>query len=87
MINGQLKSSTTDDGLAPGHDYERSDTKPSLPAREHNLDEFDGLIGIERKATEEQEPNINHTLPEERDNGVTATLEEVSKIIHQNEVQ
>ncbi|KAJ0332441.1 hypothetical protein COL5a_002157 [Colletotrichum fioriniae] len=56
--------------------YYPVDTKPSLPAREHNLDEFDGLIGIERKATEEQEPNINHTLPEERDNGVTATLEE-----------
>ncbi|KAF9873488.1 heterokaryon incompatibility protein [Colletotrichum karsti] len=67
---------TTRDGLAPGHDYERNGIKPSLPSHENNLDEFDGLVGIERKATEELEPKPKRSLTEGNDHEVNAKLEE-----------
>ncbi|KAL0767359.1 hypothetical protein CaCOL14_010209 [Colletotrichum acutatum] len=73
-----LASSTTGDGLALGHDYEHNMIKRSLPSYENNLDEFGGLVGIERKATEELEPNPDRSLPEGKDTDVTDRLDEVS---------
>ncbi|KXH63941.1 heterokaryon incompatibility protein [Colletotrichum salicis] len=64
VIQRKYYAVTTNDGLAPGHKLELNGTKPSLPAHEDNLDEFDGLVGIERKATEELEPTTKHSLAE-----------------------
>ncbi|OLN81982.1 Interleukin-1 receptor-associated kinase 4 [Colletotrichum chlorophyti] len=45
---------TTDSGLAPGHGSDHQGIKSSLPPHEDNLEEFNGLVGIERKATEKK---------------------------------
>nr|XP_036578630.1 heterokaryon incompatibility protein [Colletotrichum truncatum]KAF6785925.1 heterokaryon incompatibility protein [Colletotrichum truncatum] len=67
---------TTDDGLAPGYDYEDNGIIPSLPSHENNLDEFDGLVGIERKATEELEPKPRRSLAKNNYYEVNSKFEE-----------
>ncbi|OHF04101.1 heterokaryon incompatibility protein [Colletotrichum orchidophilum] len=67
---------TMDGRLSPGRDYERNGINPSLSSQETNLDEFDGLVGIERKATEDLEPNSTRSLAKGNDFEVNAKLEE-----------
>ncbi|KAJ0312471.1 hypothetical protein COL516b_001555 [Colletotrichum fioriniae] len=50
-----------DDALVSTSDYEHHDIKPPLPALENSLDDLDGLVDIERKATEELEPHPHTT--------------------------
>ncbi|KAK2009776.1 HET-domain-containing protein [Colletotrichum eremochloae] len=48
-------NATGDHGLAPERErYAYRSIKASLPPNEDNLEEFDGLVGIQRKATEER---------------------------------
>ncbi|OHX00718.1 heterokaryon incompatibility protein [Colletotrichum incanum] len=55
---------TTDNGLAPGHENDYRVIKTSLPTREDNLEEFGSLVGIQRKATEEQKQASEEEQPD-----------------------
>ncbi|KDN67572.1 putative heterokaryon incompatibility protein [Colletotrichum sublineola] len=54
-IQKRYYDTTGDHGLAPERErYAYRSIKASLPPNEDNLEEFDGLVGIQRKATEER---------------------------------
>ncbi|KAF6818651.1 heterokaryon incompatibility protein [Colletotrichum plurivorum] len=64
------------DELAPSHYYAHGGVNPSLPSHENNLAEFDGLVGIERKATDDLEPKPGRFVAEGNDHEVKARFQE-----------